>query len=94
MKILSSTWVCQWHASHDKYFQAFPPTFHTASDKSWEWKPENEARSIPYNNKKLLYSMTTVNMFEALCKENTVSRVQYTSKLVTGFNAMTQHLQS
>ena len=38
--------------------------------------------------------MTTVNMFEALCKENTVSRVQYTSKLVTGFNAMTQHLQS
>ena len=35
--------VHQWHASHDKSFQAFPQTFHTASDKSWAWRPGNDA---------------------------------------------------
>ena len=37
-----STWRQLWHASRDKYVQAFPH-FRTASDKSWAWRPGNEA---------------------------------------------------
>jgi len=35
-------WVHQRHTSCDKSFQAFPQTFHTASDKSWVWRPGND----------------------------------------------------
>ena len=37
------TWRQQRHTSRDKSVQTFP-RFHTASDKSWAWRPGNEAR--------------------------------------------------
>jgi len=40
-----STWRQQRHASRDKSVQAFPH-FRTASNKSWVWKPGNEATGM------------------------------------------------
>jgi len=37
------TWRQPRHTSRDKSVQAFP-AFCTASDKSWAWRPGNEAR--------------------------------------------------
>ena len=35
--------IHQQHTSCDKSFQTFPPTFRTASDTCWAWRPGNEA---------------------------------------------------
>ena len=41
-----------------------PPAFHTASDKSWAWRPGNEARELaPCDGARANYSSTSYHVY-------------------------------
>ena len=55
----------QRHTSRDKSFQAFPPTFCTAIDKNWVWRPGNEATILSVKLRVCLYSITISILWDA-----------------------------
>ena len=65
---LTSAYVLR-HVSRDEIYQAFPPAFRTASDKSWAWRPGNEAnilrvRAIPTYRVYRLYDSALIKIHE------------------------------